>query len=586
MLKFLVRLFAFLGFLVFAGIVAAIVFAVRREPTLPERIVLELDLDQPLADSPSPGSLSALFGHEATLRDMLDTLERARTDRRVRGLVARVGGHEMGFAQAQDLRAAIERFRATGRFAIAFSEGFGEGGSGNRSYYLASAFDEVWLQPLGMVSLTGLAAEVPFARDALDWLGLQPQVQQREEYKSFAETFTQRDFSPAHREEMEALLADLTQQIVDGVARGRRLDAGAVRALVDQAPLLEQEALQARLVDRIGYRDEAHAEGERRAGGAETVDALEYLDIAGPPNDDGPTVALVTVAGTISRGESGGGGPVGELTAGSDSVVEALNDAIDDDDVRAILLRIDTGGGSVTASEAIRRAVVRAREAGKPVIASMGDMAASGGYWIAMNTDRIVAAPGTITGSIGVIAGKMSAGALSEKLGVRWGVIEEGKNAGMWSLTRPFDEAEMARLSAVADASYAAFLTQVGAARKLPPDKVRAAARGRAWTGNQALALGLVDELGDQETALARTRQAIGLAPDAPVTLTPFPAPKSTLEEVMDLASGKGDLVQGLAVLRQVAALKPWLAALRPIVEATAPGTRFASPPGGLVPGR
>ncbi|HEY0835806.1 MAG TPA: signal peptide peptidase SppA, partial [Azospirillum sp.] len=325
-----------------------------------------------------------------------------------------------------------------------------------------------------------------------------------------------------------------------------------------------------------------------RAGGAETVDAPEYLDIAGPPHDDGPTVALVTVAGAISRGESGGGGGpgLGELTAGSDSVVEALNDAIDDDDVRAILLRIDSGGGSVTASESIRRAVVRAREAGKPVIASMGDMAASGGYWIAMNADRIIAAPGTITGSIGVIAGKVSVGQLSEKLGVRWGTIEEGRNAGMWSLLRPFDDAEMARLSDVADAAYAAFLTQVGAARKLPPDTVRAAAKGRAWTGNQALGLGLVDELGDQETALARARQAIGMAPDAPVTLTPFPEPKSTLEEVMDLASGKGDLVQGLAVLRGLKGLQPWLAGLRPFMEATTPGTRFASPPGGLVPGR
>ncbi|HYG87789.1 MAG TPA: signal peptide peptidase SppA [Azospirillum sp.] len=574
MLRFLVRLFAFVGFLVIAAVGGVAWFVWQHEERLPDSLVLRLDLDKPLSDRPSGDAFAKLLGHEASLRDVLDALERARTDQRVKGLIVRLGGDEPGFAKAQELRSAVERFRNSGRFALAFSEEFGEGGSGNRSYYLATAFDEVWLQPLGNVGINGLAAQLPFVRDALDTLGVQPQIQQREEYKSLADTFTQRDLTPANREMTQMLLGDLSKQIVDGIAKARRLDPTVVRDLIDRAPLLDQEALQARLVDRIGYRDEMETEAERRAGGAEVVDLLDYLDSAGPPHDDGPVVALIHAVGTITRGESDHGRGLTELTAGSDTIVEAFEEAIDDDDVKAILFRIDSGGGSVTASEAIRRAVVKARERGKPVIVSMGDAAASGGYWIAMNANRIVAAPGTITGSIGVVAGKMSADGLSERLGVRWGMVEEGRNAGMWSPFQPFSPSEQERLTAIIDSTYATFLAKVAEARKLPPEKVRHAAKGRVWTGAQALELGLVDELGYTETALARVRDAVGLVADAPVSLEPYPPPKSTLEEIMSLASGR-DLVQG-AVARE---LRPWLARLAPLLDAATPGVRATMPP-------
>ncbi|WP_448188140.1 signal peptide peptidase SppA [Azospirillum sp. sgz301742] len=571
MLRFLVRLFAFVGFLVVAGIGTAVWFVWQHEESLPGSIVLNLDLDQPLSSRPDGDALSSLLGRESSLRDVVDALEQARTDKRVKGLVVRLGGHEPGFAEAQELRAAVERFRNSGRFALAFAEEFGGGGSGNRSYYLATAFDEVWMQPLGNVGITGLAAQIPFVRGALDQLGVQPQVQQREEYKSFADTFTQRDLTPANREATQALLGDLSQQMIDGIAKARRLDPAAVRGLIDRAPLLDQEAFQARLIDRIGYRDETEAEAERRAGGAEMVDLADYLESTGRPHDDGPTVALIHAIGNITRGESEGHG-IGELTAGSDTIVEAFEDAIDDDDVKAILFRVDSGGGSVTASETIRRAVVKARERGKPVIVSMGDAAASGGYWISMNANRIVASPGTITGSIGVVAGKMSVDGLSEKLGVHWGVVADGRNAGMWSPFQPFSQSEQDRLTAIIDSTYSTFLAKVAEARKLPPDKVRAAAKGRVWTGAQALGLGLVDELGDTETALVRVREAIGLAADAPVSLEVYPPPKSTLEEIMSVASGKG-LAQG--AMARMAALRPWLEAMR---EAVTPGIRASTP--------
>ncbi|HYH39414.1 MAG TPA: signal peptide peptidase SppA [Azospirillum sp.] len=569
MLRFLVRLFAFVGFLVIAGIGTAVWYVWTHEEPLPDSMVLTLDLDKPLSSRPDADALGSLIGREASLRDVLNALERARSDARVKGLLVRIGGHEPGFAEAQEIRTAVERFRATGRFALAYAEGFGEGGAGNRSYYLATGFDEVWVQPLGDVGITGLAAQIPFVRGALDQLGIQPQVQQREEYKSFADTFTQRDLTPANREMTQALLSDLSKQLVDGIARARRLDPGEVRALIDRAPLLDQEALQARLIDRIGYRDEAEAEARRRSGGGETMELTDYLDTAGPPHRDGTVVALIHAVGTISRGESEGRG-ISEVTAGSDTIVDAFDQAIEDDDVKAILFRVDSGGGSVTASESIRRAVVRARERGKPVVVSMGDAAASGGYWISMNADRIVAMPGTITGSIGVVAGKMSLEGLSEKLGVHWGVVADAKNAGMWSPFQAFNESEQARLTAMIDRTYATFLAKVAEARKLPADKVRAAAKGRVWTGAQALGLGLVDELGDTETALVRVREAIGLKPDAAVSLEPFPPPKSTLEEIRSVMSGKG-LVRD-AVARE---LRAWLG---PLVDVVEPGVRAKMP--------
>lgn len=585
MFTFLLRLFALIGFLIVAGVVTVGVMLWEERPALPDRIVLDLDLDRPLAEI-SAGSLGSVFGHEASLRDLLDVIERARTDDRVKGLIASFGDDGFGFAQAQELRAAIERFRNTGRFAIAYADGFGEAGAANRSYLLASAFDEIWVQPLGTVGLTGLSAQVPFARAALDELGVQPQVQQRERYKSFGETLTERDFTPAHREMMTALIGDLSTQVVDAVAQGRRLAPQEVRALIDRAPLLDREALAGRLIDRIGYRDEAEAEALRRAGGGEFVDPLDYLEVAGGPHDEGPTIALIHAVGVISRGDTDEG-KLGEPDATARRLVAAFDDAVADKDVVGILFRIDSGGGAVSASETIRRAVVKAREAGKPVVVSMGDTAASGGYWIAMNADGIVAAPGTLTGSIGVVVGKVAVRGLSERLGVHWGVVQEGRNAGLWSPLDPFTDSQNERVTALIDSAYAAFLSKVAEARGLSEEAARSAAQGRVWTGAQAHRLGLVDELGDQETALARLRTKIGLKPGAPVTLTPFPPPKSPLEEIYALATGRSELAEGArALLTQAAALKPLARALAPLLDTTSGEPQMRMPPTGLLPTR
>jgi protease-4 len=576
-LRLFTRLFALVGFLVVAVAVAAVVLIVRYEPTLPDSVVLELDLTEPLAEAESSG-FDGLFKSQTTLGAVLDTLERGRKDPRVKGVLARFGDDVLGFAQTQELRTAVERFRQSGRFAIAFAESYGESGAGNRAYLLASAFDEVWLQPLGLVGLTGLAAEVPFAGAALDQLGVQPQLMQREEYKSFADSLMRTGFTPAHREMTESLLADLTGQIVDGIAASRKLAPDQVRAAMDRAPLLDREAVEARLIDRLGYADEAEAAALARAGnGAKTIALEDYRGSADTP-PDGATIALIHATGTITGGKNGKPG-LGEATAGSETIVKAVEQAVEDAEVRAILFRIDSGGGSVSASEAIRRALVKAREAGKPVIVSMGDTAASGGYWIALAADRIVASPGTMTGSIGVVAGKLSAGALSERLGIHWGTIEQGRNAGMWSVLRPFSPSEQERLTAIIDSSYETFLSRVAEARKLSPEAARAAAKGRVWTGAQARDLGLVDELGGFETALGLAKQSAGLAADAPVTLTPFPHPKSKAEQLFDLLSSQKELVGAAATLAE---MRPLLTQLRSLAGMASDGVQARMPPLGM----
>ena len=569
MFRFFVGLFAVIGLIVVLLLAGGGWLAYRSlqngEP-VPETIVLDLDLDRSLVEHvPADPVAGALFGREESLRDVVDALDRARQDPRVKGVVARLGGDQLGTAKTQELRAAIERFRASGRFAIAFSETFGEFRPGDRSYYLAAAFDEIWLQPVGMVGLAGLGAQVPFAREALNNLSLDPALRHREEYKSFMNTFTERDFTPSHREMMESLVNDLQKQIVAGIAKGRNLDPEVLHELIDRGPFLDREALDAKLVDRLGYLDQARRAALDRAGaGADRMEAHDYLDSAGRPHVTGPTVAVIYGTGGIVRGSSGVDPLMSGPSMGSEDMVKAFQEATDDSEVRAILFRIDSGGGSAVASESIRRAVLRAKEAAKPVIVSMGDTAGSGGYWIAMNADKIVAQPGTLTGSVGVVAGKIVTAGLWDRLGINWGQITQGQNATLWSPLTPYSESESKRLDTILDDIYGAFVRNVAEARHLPVVAVRDIAKGRVWTGAQAKALGLVDELGDLDSALGFAREAAGLARDAEVTVQLFPKPESMLKRALAFATGRSE-AEGAAAL---------MARFRPIVQQLGPLVR------------
>ncbi|CAK0751315.1 Protease 4 [uncultured Gammaproteobacteria bacterium] len=588
MTRFLTRSLAAFGLMALLGSAAAAMVAYRllfSTPTLPETIVLRFDFQQELSEVASNTPLPrSLVGSDTTVRDVVEALDRARSDHRVKGLVAKLGGDGLGLAKSQELRAAIERFRASGRFALAYADSLGEFGPGNQAYYLASAFEQIWLQPIGLVGLTGLSAEVPFAREALDMAKVEPAFGHREEYKSAVESLTERGLTKPHRAMLESLLDDLTGQLVAGIAEGRKLEPAAVRALIDRGPLLAKEAVEAKLIDRLGYWDEvldeaverAEAKGSAGVGvgvqaGAEAVmvELEDYLDAAGSVHEKGPQIALIYGVGAItSHGGndplSGGGG------VSAKAMVRALEAAADDDDVRAIVVRLDSPGGSPSASETIRRALVRAREAGKPVIVSMAGTAASGGYWVAMNADRIIAEPATLTGSIGVFAGKIVTGGLWQRLGVSWERVGRSRNASIWSATERYDQRGRERLEAMLDDIYDGFLQRVAEARRMTPEAVRAVAKGRVWTGAQAVKLGLVDELGDLELAVQRAAEAAGLGAQAAVTLQPFPRPRSTLEKLLDLldgeAAGSGQANALVMALNRV--LEP----LAPLLAETGPG--------------
>jgi protease-4 len=538
MRRFVLGLFATIGILAVLAVVAAGVAVWRiaaSRPALPRTIILSADLDSGLIEG-SRNALSELVGgRKSTVRGFLDALERGAEDPRVKGLYAHIDGDTLGLAKTQEVRDAVAAFRGKGKFAIAFSESFGEFGAGTRPYYLATAFDEIWLQPLGAVGLVGLHAEVPFLRGTLDRLGIEPSFARREQYKSAANSLTETAMTAPQREEVESLLTSMAGQIARGIAETRHLSESEVQALIDHGPLFADEAKTARLVDRIGYRDEAISEAHRRAGsGAELMSLARYLEGAGHPHNKGPTIALIYGTGLIVQGGGAASPLSGSAEMSARGVTRAFRDAFRDAKVRAILFRIDSPGGSAVASESIWREVVRARERGKPVIVSMGDTAGSGGYYVAAPADKIVAQPATLTGSIGVLAGKLVIAQLLNKIGVTADSAERGANSGMFSTLRDFTPAERQRLDTFLDLTYRGFKEHVAAGRHLSEDQVEAVAKGRVWSGEEAKAIGLVDALGGYGVALQLAKEAAGLPADSQVKLVVFPREKSTAELIFD----------------------------------------------------
>ena len=544
MRRVVVGFFAVIGFFTVLFVVGAVLLVGGLKPRvtpLADNIILSVNLSQGLAEGPSEDRLlRVLVGAEPTLRDVLDAIETAAGDPRVKVLLARVGDDELGLGKVQELRDAIAEFRARGKFALAFADSFGEFGPGTRPYYLATAFDEIWLQPMGNVGLTGLYTEIPFVKGTLDLLGIAPQFDHREEFKTAMNSLTETKMTPPHREEVDALLASISGQVIHGIAEGRKLPEAAIREAIDRGPLLADEARQAKLIDRLGYRDEAIAYARSRAAaGAELTGLTTYLDRAGRPHRGGATIALIYGLGLIQRAASSTNPLTGSNVMAANQISRAFRAAVRDPSVRAIIFRIDSPGGSVVASESIWREVVHARERGKPVIVSMGDVAGSGGYYIAAPADKIVAEPATLTGSIGVLAGKLVVSDLFQKLGLSTDSAQIGANAAMYSSTSDFSARARSRLEAFLDETYKGFKDHVASGRHMAQEAVEDVAKGRVWTGEDAKARGLVDDLGGSEVALRLAKEAAKLAPDAAVKITVFPREKEAIEIIFDRLLGK-----------------------------------------------
>jgi protease-4 len=561
MSKVIVRFFAILGALSLAGMVIVLVAVIGVKGRVPSKTILEADLEKSfLEDVPDTPASRLMSTERQTLRDVVDAIDRGANDDRVVGMIARIGAAPMGMAQTQEIRDAVLRFRAHKKFAVAYSETFGEFGPGNGAYYLATAFDQIYLQPSGDVGLTGIIMESPFVKNTLGKLGMSFHGDHRYEYKAALNFYTETKYTAAHKEEMTAIMNSWFNQMKDGVCQARQIPPEKFQSIVDAGPYLGQEAVAAKLVDGVAYRDEVYGKVKQQAGKhAELLYLDKYLDRAGRLHDHGEKVALVYGVGAVTRGKSDFDPVEGSVTMGSDTVAGAIRAAADDKDVKAILFRVDSPGGSYVASDAIWREVVRARQAGKPVIVSMGNLAGSGGYFVAMAADKIVAQPGTITASIGVLGGKVLTSGFWDKVGLTWDEVHNGEKATMFTGTEDYTPAEWGRFEAWLDRVYVDFTGKVADGRKIPKEKVLEIAKGRIWSGEDAKNLGLVDELGGFDTALKLAKKAAGIAESDEVKLVVYPRQKGFLEALLQRneADNSDKEAVGLALARVLQDVQP-----------------------------
>ncbi len=485
---------------------------------------LSIDLGGPLVEQPSPEWTEVFKASRPSLRALVEAIDRAAQDSRVKGLVLRVGPLDAGWGRVQELRDAVVRFRLTEKPCWAHLQG-----AGNLEYYLATGCSHIAAAPTGLLNVSGLSAEVTFFRGTLDKVGVEAQFEGVGRYKNAPNQFTETGFTGPHREQMESLVDSLFEQYVSAVADSRGLDEAAVRAAIDEGPFDASDALDAGLVDELLYRDEVEA----KVPATERVGPTRYLkDLAGFGFDGRPKLALVYAIGEIMPGESSSGPLGGSGSAGADTIIRGLRQAAEDTSIRAIILRVDSPGGVGMAADAIWREVGRARQH-KPVIVTMGDAAASGGYYIAMNADVVLAQPGTVTGSIGVFSGKFSMRGLYEKIGLSHETVRRGRHAGLFSSWDPWTEEERAKIRALNESFYETFITKAAEGRDRTPEEIDLVAQGRIWTGAQAVENGLVDGLGGLVTAMDFARERAGIRANRPVRLVVLPARKGVLDALL-----------------------------------------------------
>ncbi|MGM0561891.1 MAG: signal peptide peptidase SppA [Pseudomonadota bacterium] len=507
---------------------------------LPPRMVLMLDTADGLSQGPSGTNLPVSgLGRSLSLIDVMEALEAAADDPAVEGLVVRLGYGRLSAAESQELRNLVDDFQESGKFAIGFAESFGEAGNGTLHYNLATGLDEIWLQPSGSLDLLGFQLETPYFAQVLEDWDIRVRFDQREEYKGLADAMTRDNMSPEVRSNVQQLLDSWFSQVAESISKGRNKNLNSARQLIDQGPYSASEALEANLVDRLGYWDELveRYDSDEDTGDSSTGNSPALYSIAdyhgqlgGASEGDQTTIALIHVNGPISLGKAGGSA-LSTPGAGADRISGAIADAAADENVKAIILRIDSPGGSYVASDTIWREVTKARESGRPVIVSMASTAASGGYFIAAPADRILALPGSVTGSIGVAGGKLVLSGLWDRLGINWDGPQAGENADIWSMNSDFDRGQWQRFQDSLDRVYSDFTKKVAEGRDLTEDEIEAAAGGRIWSGADALTMGLVDELGGLPRAIEVAREEAGLTADEPVRLTPYPDPDKAFQD-------------------------------------------------------
>ncbi len=514
-------------------------------------LLLHIHGDYP--EEAPPDLLGRLIGRGApTMAELISALHVAALDARIAGAVVRVGPLEIGWAKAEDLRSALAALRAAGKKVHAVMEH--EAVAANKEYFLASAANRVYLSPAATAPLAGLASRFLFLGGVWEKLDVEMHVEKIREYKTLGDMLQNKSMSPYHREMATSLLDSISARLISAIAEARHLDRNRVEAIIDDAPVTGEEFVAAGLADGVRYASEVIRQD---AANAPTVDLEEYRKVTAASVGHPPThrIAVVYGVGAIAVGESGGSAARGRIM-GSETVVQAFREAQDNEEVKAIVFRVDSPGGSALASDLIWRATREAREK-KPVIVSMSDLAASGGYYIAAGADRILAQPTTLTGSIGVVFARPNIEGLLRRLGIATETIARGKYARINDITTPVSADLRAKMVAQMDHIYAQFVDRVARSRNLPPERVDAIGRGRVWTGSQAAENGLVDELGGFLEAIDAAKAATGIPKDAEVQLVFYPRRK-TLAERLAEALATRLLPPFAAELRAALALSPF----------------------------
>jgi protease-4 len=519
----------------------AVWYVVSREPSVPQNSTLVLNLDTDLHESSAADVFRRLLGggEARSLRSVVDALRKAKVDRRVGSVLIVASRLDAPYwGKVQEVRDAILDFRKSGKPAFAYLEY-----ADDRIYYLATACTRIYLMPTAQLDVNGVASYELFLRGTLDLVGAYPDFLHVGEYKTAANQYTEKTFTEAHRQMSESLNRDVFDQLVRGIAEGRKKTEAEVQALIDEGPFLPQAALAAGLVDGLAYPDQLDDVVKLPGGKMRRLEDKDYGKVA-PSSlglNRGPRVALIYATGIINSGPSGLD-PMNGQVLGSDTIIRYVRQARDDESVKAIVVRVDSPGGSAVASDAIWRelSITRDQKPSRPLVVSMSDLAASGGYYIAMAAPYIVAQPGTLTGSIGVITGKLVTGGTWSKVGANLEAVSNGRNAEMASPIRPFNDSERAKVQAGIQAVYDGFVEKAAKARHMAPDKLEALARGRVWTGRQAKEVGLVDALGGLDAALAVAKQRAKLPADAEVEVVVYPPKRSVYELLSETLGSEG----------------------------------------------
>ncbi len=522
--------------------------AAPKDEKAPKPILVDLSLKGSITEEPAPIGLDGAALSD-NLQSLIERINKAKTDEKVKGLIVRVKGLTVGRGKSHELRRAIQDFRQSGKKVFAFVE-MGD----TTDYLVATAADEIVMPESGWLLLKGLSAEVTFYKGLFDKLGIKAQMMQVGEYKGAGEPYTRTEMSPEFRQELQSILTDSYEMLAEAIAERQKISVEKAKILIDGGPYTPEAAREAGLIDRVAYPDELEdqiAEHlkvdevslEKKYG--KTTEKVDMSGLAGfmkmlqalsgesarKAESNTPKIAVIYATGMIQEGKSSGAGLLSEGVMGSDTVIAHLKKAEEDKTVKAIVLRVDSPGGSALASDLIWREVVRIKEK-KPIVASMSDVAASGGYYISMGTNTILAEPGTLTGSIGVVGGKIALEGLMEKVGLTTDTVTVGKNAQILSMVKPFTDDERAAMRELMEQTYKQFVGKAAKGREMTFEELEKLAGGRVYTGRQAKAVGLVDELGTLDDAIEAARKLAKVDADQKTELLILPEPEGFLESL------------------------------------------------------